>query len=89
MDTKSVSSRSEKPANESRTFSTVKSKTDWARLNSGANEAQPTPDHPESEVKHMVRSLVRKGLEPLPHKAQGTGHSTKSGYRDFPRSQVR
>jgi uncharacterized protein (DUF4415 family) len=47
----------------------MKSKTDWARLKSGAASSKPRPDHPESDVKHIVRGLVRKGLKPLPAKA--------------------
>lgn len=71
----------------------MKSKTDWARLKSGANDTKPTPEHPEADVKHIVRGLVRKGLTPLPvkasislrvdqdvlewFKAQGTGYQTR------------
>jgi uncharacterized protein (DUF4415 family) len=71
----------------------MKSKTDWARLKSGAGDAGPTPEHPEADVKHIVRGLVRKGLKPLPtkasislrvdqdvlewFKAQGTGYQTR------------
>ena len=71
----------------------MKSKTDWARLKSGADETKPMPEHPEADVKHIVRSLVRKGLKPLPakasislrvdqdvlewFKAQGTGYQTR------------
>jgi uncharacterized protein (DUF4415 family) len=71
----------------------MKSKTDWSRLKSGAGEAKPTPEHPESHVKNIVRGLVRKGLKPLPSKAsislrvdqdvlewfkaQGTGYQTR------------
>ena len=44
-------------------------KADWARLQSGASGVKPTPDHPEADVKHIVRGLVRKGLKPLPAKA--------------------
>ena len=47
----------------------MKSKTDWARHKSGAGDVKPTPEHPEVEVKHIVRGLVRKGLKPLPSKA--------------------
>ena len=47
----------------------MKSKTDWARLKSGVGAARPTPEHPEAEIKHIVRGLVRKGLKPLPTKA--------------------
>ena len=71
----------------------MKSKTDWARLKSGAVDVEPTPEHPASDVKHIVRGLVRKGLKPLPSKAsislrvdqdvlewfkaQGTGYQTR------------
>ena len=71
----------------------MKSKTDWARLKSGAADARPTPKHPEADLKHIVRGLVRKGLKPLPSKAsislrvdqdvlewfkaQGTGYQTR------------
>ena len=47
----------------------MKSKTDWARLRSGTGDAKPTPEHPEANVKHIVRGLVRKGVKPLPSKA--------------------
>jgi hypothetical protein len=73
MNMKSTSSRSEKPASASRKSSKVTSKTDWARLNSGADDAQPTPDHPEAEVKHIVCGLVREGLKPLPPNSQVAG----------------
>lgn len=71
----------------------MKSKTDWARLKSGASDTKPTPEHPKADVKHIVRGLVRKGLTPLPvkasislrvdqdvlewFKAQGTGYQTR------------
>ena len=47
----------------------MKSRTDLARLKSGADAAKPTPEHPEADVKHIVRDMVRKGLKPLPAKA--------------------
>jgi uncharacterized protein (DUF4415 family) len=71
----------------------MKSKTDWERLKSGTGDAKPGPEHPEANVKHIVRGLVRKGLKPLPtkasislrvdqdvlewFKAQGTGYQTR------------
>jgi uncharacterized protein (DUF4415 family) len=71
----------------------MKSKTDWARLKSGSVDTKPTAEHPEADVKHIVRGLVRKGLKPLPSKAsislrvdqdvlewfkgQGTGYQTR------------
>ena len=27
-----------------------------------------TPEHPEAELKHIVRGIVRRGLEPVPPK---------------------
>jgi uncharacterized protein (DUF4415 family) len=71
----------------------MKSKTDWTCLKAGASNAKPTSAHPEADVKHIVRGLVRKGLKPLPpkasislrvdqdvlewFKAQGTGYQTR------------
>ena len=90
---KSASSRSEKLPSASRKSTLMKSKTDWGRLKSGAGDAKPTPEHPEADVKHIVRGMVRKGLAPLPSKAsislrvdqdvlewfkaQGTGYQTR------------
>lgn len=45
----------------------MKSKTDWARLKSGKGAA--SDDHPEADVKHIVRGVVRRGLQPVPPKA--------------------
>ena len=47
----------------------MKSKTDWARLQSSAASAKPSKEHPEADVKHIVRGIVRQGLKPLPSKA--------------------
>jgi uncharacterized protein (DUF4415 family) len=47
----------------------MKSKTDWARLKSKAGAAVPSNDHPEADVRHIVRGLVRRGLQPMPSKA--------------------
>ncbi|MBS0446477.1 MAG: BrnA antitoxin family protein [Proteobacteria bacterium] len=44
------------------------SRTDWARLGS-TEAAAPTAEHPEADVRHIVRGMVRRGLEPLPSKA--------------------
>jgi len=71
----------------------MKSKTDWARLQSGAGDVKPMPEHPETDVEHIVRGIVRKGLKPMPSKAsvslrldqdvlewfkaQGTGYQTR------------
>lgn len=45
-----------------------KSKTDWGRLLDPSRKAEPTPEHPEAEMKHIVRGIVRKGLQPAPSK---------------------
>ena len=47
----------------------MQSKTDWTRLKANKPEAVPTPAHPQADVKHIVRGLVRRGLQPLPSKA--------------------
>jgi len=44
------------------------SKTDWARLRS-KDAAITTEEHPEADVRHVVRGIVRRGLKPLPAKA--------------------
>jgi uncharacterized protein (DUF4415 family) len=51
------------------TSTSSKSKTDWARLTSPAKSGTPTAEHPEAEVKHIVRGIVRKGLQPVPSKS--------------------
>ena len=45
----------------------MKSKTDWARLKA-AKPSAPS-EHPEADLKHIVRGVVRRGLQPLPSKA--------------------
>jgi len=45
----------------------MQSKTDWAHLK--ACDAVVNPEHPETIVKHIVRGIVRRGLQPLPSKA--------------------
>ena len=70
-----------------------KSKTDWARLKAKGKSATPTTDHPEADINHIVRGVVRRGLKPLPpkasisirvdqdvlewFKAQGSGYQTR------------
>ena len=63
---KSASSLSAKPPGASRKSTSMKSKTNWARLK--ADEAVASPEHPETAVKHIVRGIVRRGLAPLPSK---------------------
>ena len=71
----------------------VKSKTDWDRLLDPSTSGEPTLEHPEADVQHIVRGIVRKGLLPAPakalvslrvdqdvlewFKAQGSGYQTR------------
>ena len=45
----------------------MKSKTDLAQFKKGVTKS--TPDHPEADVQHIVRGMVRKGLKMQPAKA--------------------
>ena len=45
------------------------SKTDWDRLEATRQPAVPTDAHPEADIRHIVRGVVRRGLQPLPPKA--------------------
>ena len=90
---KSASSHSEKPRDVKRKSSLTKSRTDWARLESQHTGVKQTAEHPEAALKHIVRGIVRRGLEPLPtkssislrldrdvlewFKAQGPGYQTR------------
>ena len=48
----------------------MQSKTNWARLKSAAaSPGKATAEHPEADVRHVVRGIVRRGLQPLPAKA--------------------
>lgn len=47
----------------------MKSKTDCTRLQSKNAKPTATEDHPEADVRHIVRGIVRRGLQPLPPKA--------------------
>ncbi len=45
------------------------SKTEGARLKAMRKPAVPTDAHPEADIRHIVRGVVRRGLQPLPPKA--------------------
>ena len=47
----------------------MQSKTDWARLKNEAVTVKVSSEHPEADVRHIVRGIVRRGLQPLPAKA--------------------
>lgn len=65
---KSALSPSAKPRNVKRKSTSIKSKTDWTKL-----KAEPagvaTREHPEADIRHIVRGMVRHGLQPRPSKA--------------------
>ena len=70
----------------------MQSKTDWARLKS-KTAASVAPEHPEADIHHVMRGVVRRGLKPQPpkeaislrveqdvlewFKAQGPGYQTR------------
>jgi uncharacterized protein (DUF4415 family) len=46
------------------------SKTDWTRIRALKDEdIQFSEEHPEADVAHIVRGIVRRGLKPVPPKA--------------------
>jgi uncharacterized protein (DUF4415 family) len=76
------------------TSSTKTSKTDWRRVKAMKDrDIKITPEHPELDVNHIVRVIVRKGLKPVEAKrsislrvdaevlawfqAQGPGYQTR------------
>ncbi len=68
------------------------SRTDWSRL-ATRSEVALTDQHPEASVRHIVRGVIRRGLEPVSaktsislrvdqdvldwFKAQGPGYQTR------------
>lgn len=65
---KSASSHSAKRHNVKRKSTSIRSKTNWARLESNASDVA-TGEHPEADIRHIVRGVVRRGLQPMPSKA--------------------
>ena len=46
------------------------SKTDWNRVRAQSNQdIKLTAEHPEANIKHIVRGIARRGLMPIPPKA--------------------
>ena len=90
---KSASSRFAKQPPVKQTSSSMKSNTDWARLKAKAKSTTPTTAHLEADIRHIVRGVVRRGLQPVPSKssislrvdqdvlewfkAQGPGYQTR------------
>lgn len=52
-----------------RTSSPRSSKTDWSRLKSRSKPGSASADHPEADIRHVVRGVVRRGLKPQTPKA--------------------
>lgn len=54
----------------SKRSSSTASKTDWARVRATQDrDIKRTSDHPEADIRHIVRGVVRRGLKPVPPKA--------------------
>lgn len=46
------------------------SKTDWARVRALKDrDILITDEHPEADIAHVVKGIVRRGLKPVPPKA--------------------
>ena len=78
----------------SKLSSSKTSKTNWSRVKATKNrDIKLTAEHPEADVKHIVRGIVRRGLNPISaktsislrvdvdvlewFKAQGPGYQTR------------
>jgi uncharacterized protein (DUF4415 family) len=78
----------------SRSSSSKTSKTDWPRIKAmKEKDITLTDEHPAAEVKHIMRGIARRGLQPIPpktsislrvdvdvlewFKAQGAGYQTR------------
>jgi uncharacterized protein (DUF4415 family) len=54
----------------SRASSSKTSKTDWPRIKAmKEKDILLTVEHPAAKVKHIVRGIARRGLQPMPPKA--------------------
>lgn len=46
------------------------SRTDWAKVRALKDrDILITPEHPEFDLRHVVKGIVRRGLRPVPSKA--------------------
>ena len=78
----------------SKASSSKTSKTDWSRVKATKDkDIKLTSEHPEADVKHIVRGILRQGLKPISSKesislrldadilewfkAQGPGYQTR------------
>lgn len=91
---KSTSSRSARLQRARKRSSSAVSRTDWARIASLKDrDIKRTAEHPEADLRHVVRGIARRDLRPLPpkssislrldsdvlqwFKAQGPGYQTR------------
>jgi uncharacterized protein (DUF4415 family) len=65
---KSASSPSAKRPVAKRSSTPASSATAWSRLHDAGAAAEPAAEHPEADVAHGVRGIVRQGLKPVPQK---------------------
>ena len=66
---KSESSHSARQPAAKRKSTSMQSKTDWARLKKSSAPVKTTDEHPEADLRHVVRGIVRRGLQPVASKA--------------------
>ena len=66
---KSASSRSENRPPKSQKITSMKSKSNIAKLKSDKYIPIVTAEHPELDMQYVVNKVVRLGLKPLPPKA--------------------
>src|SRR3546814_6926639 len=66
---KYVSSPSAKRPAAKRKSSSMQSKTDWDRLKSKAS-VSAAPEHPEADIRHVMRGVVRRGLRSEEHTSE-------------------
>ena len=67
---KSTSSRSAKLRHAKRKSSSSVSRSDWTHVDSLRDrDIERTSEHPEADLRHIVRGIARRGLRPSPAKA--------------------
>ena len=65
-DRESVSSPFERRREMKKRSSSKPSKTDWPRVRAMKDRhIQASAEHPEADVRHIVRGIVRQGLKPV------------------------
>jgi uncharacterized protein (DUF4415 family) len=70
QDTPRVFEGSAGPREMKKRSSSKSSKTDWKRIRTMKDkDISISAEHPEADVRHIVRGIVRRGLQPVPPKA--------------------